>query len=73
MHKVDTFWGFFPFTYPINMIGHPAAGVPCGFSAEGMPIGMQIIGRRGDETTVLRASAAFEHAQPWVGRRPPIT
>jgi aspartyl-tRNA(Asn)/glutamyl-tRNA(Gln) amidotransferase subunit A len=70
--EVDAFWGFLPFTYPINMTGHPAASVPCGFSADGLPIGLHIIGRRGDEATVLRASAAFEQARPWAARRPPI-
>jgi len=70
--EVDGFWGFFPFTYPINMTGHPAASVPCGFSANGMPIGLHIIGRRADEATVLQASAAFKQAQPWLDKRPPI-
>ncbi|GIS65125.1 MAG: hypothetical protein CM1200mP3_13730 [Chloroflexota bacterium] len=58
--EVHSWWGFFPFTYPINMIGCPAASVPCGFSSEGMPIGFHIVGRRGEEATVLAASAAFE-------------
>ena len=63
--------GFFsPMTRPFNMTGNPAASVPCGFSAEGLPIGMQIVGRRGDEATVLRASAAFEAARPWAQHRP---
>jgi aspartyl-tRNA(Asn)/glutamyl-tRNA(Gln) amidotransferase subunit A len=70
--EVDAFWGFLPFTYPINMTGHPAASVPCGFSADGMPIGLQVIGRRADEVAVLQASAAFERAQPWMDKRPPI-
>ena len=70
--KADPFWGFLPFTYPINMAGHPAATVPCGCSSDGMPIGLHLIGRRGDEVTVLRASAAFERARPWADRRPPI-
>src|SRR5206468_8008003 len=43
---VDPGWGFVPFTYVINMIGHPAASIPCGFSAEGLPIGLHIVGRR---------------------------
>jgi aspartyl-tRNA(Asn)/glutamyl-tRNA(Gln) amidotransferase subunit A len=70
--EVDAFWGYLPFTYPINMAGHPAASVPCGFSADGLPIGLHIIGRRGDEATVLRASAAFEEARPWADKRPPV-
>ena len=66
-------YGFHPFSYPINTIGHPAASVPCGFSAEGMPIGLQIIGRKGEEETVLAASAAFERARPWAQHRPPVS
>jgi Asp-tRNA(Asn)/Glu-tRNA(Gln) amidotransferase A subunit family amidase len=68
---VNAFWGALPFTYPINMTGHPAANVPCGFSADGMPIGLHLIGRRHDEATVLQASAAFEQAHPWADKRPP--
>ena len=62
---------FSPMTRPFNLTGQPAASVPCGFSEEGLPIGLQIVGRRGDEATVLRASAAFEQARPWAERRPP--
>lgn len=67
--KVDSAYGIFPFTYIFNMTGHPAASVPCGF-VEGLPVGMQIAGRLGDERVVLRASAAFEEARPWRNVRP---
>lgn len=70
--EVDPFFGYLPFTYPINAIGHPAASAPCGFSADGMPIGLHIIGRMGDEATVLAASAAFERARPWADKRPAV-
>ncbi len=66
-------WGFVPFTHPINTIGYTAASIPCGFSSEGMPIGLHIIGRKGDEETVLAASAAFERARPWIQIRPPVS
>ena len=66
-------WGFLPFTHPINMIGHPAATVPCGFSSDGLPIGLHIVGRKGDEETVLAASAAFERAMPWADKRPEVS
>ena len=66
-------WGFLPFTHPINMIGHPAATVPCGYSADGMPIGLHIVGRKGDEESVLAASAAFERAMPWAAKRPAVS
>jgi len=61
-----------PMTRPFNLSGQPAASVPCGFSSEGLPIGLHIIGKRGDEATVLRASAAFEQARPWEQHRPDI-
>ncbi len=70
---VDPVWGFTPFTFPINMSGHTAASVPCGFSADGMPIGLHVIGRMGDEANVLRACAAFEQARPWGDRRPAVS
>ena len=60
------------FTYPFNLTGHPAATVPCGFTADGLPIGLQIVGRRLQDGLVLRASAAFEAALPWAGRRPVV-
>lgn len=70
---IDPFFGYLPFTYPINAIGHPAASVPCGFSSDGMPIGLHIIGRKYDEETVLAASAAFERAMPWANNRPAVS
>ena len=67
------FWGYTPFTMPINMIGSTAASVPCGFSSDGLPMGLHIIGRWGDESTVLAASAAFEQARPWIQHRPQLS
>ena len=52
-------------TYPINYTGHPAASVPAGFTTEGLPIGMQIVGQRFADETVLAASATFERMRPW--------
>ena len=71
--EVEPFWGFLPFTYPINMSGQTAASVPCGYSEDGMPIGLHIIGPKGSEAKVLQASAAFEQAQPWSGKRPGVS
>jgi aspartyl-tRNA(Asn)/glutamyl-tRNA(Gln) amidotransferase subunit A len=65
-------WAWTPFTYPFNMTGQPAASVPCGFTQDGLPIGLQIVGRPYADVTVLRASAAFEAARPWAHHRPPI-
>ena len=66
-------YGWIPFTYPFNLTGQPAASVPCGFTKSKLPIGLQIVGRRFDDATVLRASAAFERARPWADKRPPLT
>jgi Asp-tRNA(Asn)/Glu-tRNA(Gln) amidotransferase A subunit family amidase len=61
-----------PFSYPWNLTGQPAATVPCGFTREGLPVGLQIVGRRFADATVLRAAAAFEEARPWSNKRPPL-
>jgi len=60
------------FTYPFNLTGQPAATLPCGFTRDGLPIGLQIVGRRLADATVLRAAAAYEAAAQWVERRPPL-
>ncbi len=65
-------FGYTPFTFPFNLTGQPAATVPCGFSSDGLPIGLQIAGRRLDDATVLRACAAFEAARPWAEHRPAL-
>ncbi|MBI3731963.1 MAG: amidase [Chloroflexi bacterium] len=70
-HKIS--WaGWTPFTFPFNLTGQPAATVPCGFTAEGLPVGLQIVGRRFADALVLRASAAFEEARPWAAKRPAL-
>lgn len=65
-------YGWIPFTYPFNLTGQPAASVPAGFTREGLPVGLQIVGRRFDDLTVLRAAAAYERARPWHQQRPPL-
>ena len=69
---IEPFSGYVQFTAVINLIGHPAASIPCGFSSDGLPIGLHIVGRPGDEATVIAMSAAFERARPWAQRRPPV-
>jgi aspartyl-tRNA(Asn)/glutamyl-tRNA(Gln) amidotransferase subunit A len=64
--------GWMPFTYPFNLTGQPAASVPAGWTADGLPVGLQIVGRRHADRTVLAAAAAFEAACPWADRRPPL-
>lgn len=61
------------FSYPFNWSGNPAVSVPCGFTPAGLPVGLQIVSPRFDDLGVLQASAAFEAARPWAGRRPPLT
>ena len=58
------------YTYPFNMSGLPAASIPSGWTNSGLPIGMQIVGKRYDEKTVLQVSKAFEEIAPWQDRRP---
>lgn len=53
-------------TYPFNMTGHPAASVPAGLDEDGLPVGLQLVGRRFEDETVLAASAAFERERPWI-------
>jgi aspartyl-tRNA(Asn)/glutamyl-tRNA(Gln) amidotransferase subunit A len=60
------------FSYPFNMSWNPAASVPCGFTADGLPVGLQVVGRRFDDLGVLQACAAFELMQPWAGKRPEL-
>jgi aspartyl-tRNA(Asn)/glutamyl-tRNA(Gln) amidotransferase subunit A len=60
------------FTRPGNLTGLPAISVPCGFSPEGMPVGLQLIGRSFDELTLLRVACAYEQATPWHERFPPL-
>jgi aspartyl-tRNA(Asn)/glutamyl-tRNA(Gln) amidotransferase subunit A len=54
-----------PFSYPFNLTQQPAASVPCGLTAEGLPVGLQIVGPRYADALVLRAARAFESAQPF--------
>jgi len=58
-------------TYAFSVLGLPAISIPCGFTRAGLPVGLQLVGRRRQEAMVLRAAAAFETAQPWAQRRPP--
>jgi aspartyl-tRNA(Asn)/glutamyl-tRNA(Gln) amidotransferase subunit A len=60
------------FTIPADMSGLPAVSVPCGFTAAGLPIGLQLIGKTLDEPTVLRAAHAYEQATEWHRRRPEL-
>jgi aspartyl-tRNA(Asn)/glutamyl-tRNA(Gln) amidotransferase subunit A len=60
------------YTYPFNLTGLPAASIPAGFTEDGLPVGLQIIGRHLMETDILSAAAAFEEARPWADKKPPL-
>jgi aspartyl-tRNA(Asn)/glutamyl-tRNA(Gln) amidotransferase subunit A len=59
-----------PFTYPFNLTQQPAASVPCGFTSDGLPVGLQIIGAKYEDALVLRAAHAYQTANPLTHRRP---
>ena len=61
------------FTIPGNLAGIPGVSVPCGFSAAGLPIGLQVLGRPLDEARVLRLAYAYEQATTWRSRRPDLS
>jgi aspartyl-tRNA(Asn)/glutamyl-tRNA(Gln) amidotransferase subunit A len=63
---------FTRFTRVFNTVGLPALSLPCGFTAAGLPVALQIVGRPFDEATVLRVAHAYEQATEWHRRRPPL-
>jgi aspartyl-tRNA(Asn)/glutamyl-tRNA(Gln) amidotransferase subunit A len=67
----DAWQSWTPFTYPFNLTQQPAAVVPCGFTADGLPAGIQLVGPRHGDALVLRAARAYEaaHPQPTVSPR----
>jgi aspartyl-tRNA(Asn)/glutamyl-tRNA(Gln) amidotransferase subunit A len=60
------------FTFPFNLTEQPAASIPCGWSKDGLPIGMQIIGPKFAESTILQVSKVFEGEKPWQEKRPQL-
>src|SRR5262245_33568412 len=71
-HKLDNPLDWISLCYPFNLTGQPAISVPCGWTEHGLPVGLQIVGRRFADVTVLRAAAAFEALAPWADRRPAL-
>jgi Asp-tRNA(Asn)/Glu-tRNA(Gln) amidotransferase A subunit family amidase len=60
------------YSTPASLAGLPALSVPCGFTESGLPIGLQLIGRRFEDATLLRAAYTYERATSWRERRPPV-
>jgi Asp-tRNA(Asn)/Glu-tRNA(Gln) amidotransferase A subunit family amidase len=67
--KVDPQVGW-AFTWPFNLTGQPAVSIPCGWTKEGLPLGLQLVGRRGADGLILRVAAVIEAQAPWADRRP---
>lgn len=64
---------FYPYCVPWNHLGNPAMAVPFGFSPEGMPLSIQVIGPPGGEATLLSLAAQIEAERPWADARPPLS
>ena len=64
---------YVPFTPPFNVTGQPAISLPLQWNDAGLPIGVQFVGRFGDEETLLSLAGQLEEAAPWAGRRPPVS
>ncbi len=70
--EFDRMVGWTPFTATYNTSGQPAVSVPLHWSADGLPVGVQLVGRPADEATLLRLSAQLEAARPWRDRHPDL-
>jgi amidase len=70
--RLENYTQWFFLTYALSVTGLPVMSVPAGFTRDGLPVGLQIVGRRRQEISVLRAAAAFEAAAPWADRIPPV-
>jgi aspartyl-tRNA(Asn)/glutamyl-tRNA(Gln) amidotransferase subunit A len=69
--KVDTVRkAWYPYTHPFNLTGNPALSLPCGMHSDGLPVAIQLVGRRGEDARLLALAAHFETAKPWAGNRP---
>ena len=68
--KLRAAW--YGYTHPFNMSGHPAISLPCGWTDDGLPVGVQLVAPWYREDLLLRVAAAFEHAKPWTDKRPDV-
>jgi amidase len=69
---METYIDWMKSCYFVTITGHPAISVPCGFTREGLPVGVQIVGRHQDELGVLQLAHAFEQATGFWKRRPAV-
>lgn len=67
----DDYRNWLCWTWPFNCTGQPAVSVPSGFTTDGLPLGVQLVGRHADERTLFMLAAQLEQERPWVGARPP--
>ena len=71
--KIDTVRkAWFPYTHPFNLSGNPAVTLPAGFHSDGLPVGIQLVARRGADALLCRVAALFEQARPWADVRPKL-
>jgi amidase len=68
----DDLFGWIAFTFPFNATGQPAISLPNGFTKDGLPIGLQIVGRPADEAGIISLAAAWEETRPWAHLRPSL-
>ncbi|MDQ3309826.1 MAG: amidase family protein, partial [Gemmatimonadota bacterium] len=70
--SAERMFSFMPFTPIWNVTGQPAASLPLHWTAEGLPIGVQAIGRFGEDAVLLAFAGQLEQARPWASRCPPM-
>jgi amidase len=73
LDRYNALWSDAVFTFPFNMSGQPAISLPLHWTSEGLPVGVQLVGRYGDEATLLAVSTVFEEEAPWSSKRAPLS
>jgi amidase len=73
LHGLFRAAAYVPFTPPFNVTGQPGISLPLHWNGAGLPIGVQFVGRFGEEETLLSVAGQLEEAVPWAGRRPPVS